>query len=81
MVNSKVAAGFYNKSCSYKFYNIHRNMPALKKRLQHKRFLVNIAKFLRSPVLKNISKRLLLSDIISTRSTKSNVGFSTGSSF
>ena len=33
----------------------------LKKRLQHRCFLVNIAKFLRTPILKNICKRLLLS--------------------
>ena len=32
----------------------------LKKRLQYRYFLVNIAKFLRTPILKNISERLLL---------------------
>ena len=31
----------------------------IKKRLQHKRFLVNIVKFLRTPILKNICERLL----------------------
>ena len=32
----------------------------IKKRLQHRRFPVNIAKFLRRPNLKNICERLLL---------------------
>ena len=32
----------------------------IKKRLQHRCFLVNIAKFLRTPILKNICERLLL---------------------
>ena len=32
----------------------------IKKRLQQRHFLVNIAKFLRTPILKNISKQLLL---------------------
>ena len=32
----------------------------IKKRLQHKCFLVNIAKFLSTPILKNICERLLL---------------------
>ena len=32
----------------------------IKKRLQHRCFAVNIAKFLRTPVLKNVCKRLLL---------------------
>ena len=32
----------------------------IKKRLQQKHFLVNIAKFLRTPILKNICKQLLL---------------------
>ena len=36
--------------CPYKFRNIHRKTPAtiLNKRLQHRCFLVNIAKFLRT---------------------------------
>ena len=33
----------------------------IKKRFQHRSFPVNIAKFLRKPILKNICKRLLLS--------------------
>ena len=32
----------------------------IKKRLQHRCFAVNIAKFLRTPILKNVCKRLLL---------------------
>ena len=32
----------------------------IKKRLQHRCFLVNIGKFLRTPILKNICERLLL---------------------
>ena len=57
-----------------KNYNIHRKTPVLqslfnkvatlqtcnftKKRLQHRCFLMNIATFLRTPILKNISERL-----------------------
>ena len=37
---------------------------------------MNIVKFLRLPVLKNICKRLLLSDVISTRSIWCNLAFS-----
>ena len=63
------------KSCSEKFRNFHRKTPALEslfkscrilglqlywKRLQHRCFPVNIAKFLRTPILKNIYQRLLL---------------------
>ena len=58
---------FYKKSCSLKFRNIHRKTPLLetnfnevafiKKRLQHRCFLVNIAKFLRTS--KYICERLL----------------------
>ena len=64
------------KRCSWKFRNIHRKTPTLeslfnkvaalqacnfiKKRLQHMCFPVNITKFLRTPILKNIRKRLLL---------------------
>ena len=33
---------------------------AVKKRLQHRCFSVNIAKFLRTAILKNISERLFL---------------------
>ena len=44
-------------------WNLKALRPAtlLKKRLQHRCFPVNIAKFLRTPTLKNICKRLLLS--------------------
>ena len=64
------------RSCSLKFRNIHKKTPVLeslfnkvvgreacnfiKKRLQHRCFPMNIAKFLRTPILKNIYKRLLL---------------------
>ena len=62
----------YKKRCSEKFCNIHRKKSLLeslfiatlkacnfiKKRLQHKCFLVNMAKFLWNPVLKNICERL-----------------------
>ena len=36
---------------------------------------MDIVEFLKSPVLKNICEQLLLSDIISTRSIKSNLTF------
>ena len=64
------------KTCSLKFCNIHRKIPTLvtlfnkvagakacdfiEKRLQHRCFPVNIAKFLRAYILKNICQRLLL---------------------
>ena len=35
----------------------------IKKRLQHRFFLVNIAKFLRTPILKNSCERLLLEKV------------------
>ena len=61
----------YKKSCSQKFLNTHRKIPVLeslfnktagliKKRHQHGYFPVNIAKYLRKPMLKNICERLLL---------------------
>ena len=66
---------FYKKSCSETFRNIYRKTPLLesvsntvtgmkacnfvKKRLQHRCFLVNIAKFWRTPILKKICERLL----------------------
>ena len=59
-----------------KFWNVHRKTIVLelhfnevagleacnsiKKRLHHRCFLVNIAKLLRTPILKNICKQLLL---------------------
>ena len=39
----------------------------LKERLQHKFFPVNIAKFLKTPILKNICERLLLLTVIFTQ--------------
>ena len=42
------------KSCRVEAWNI------IKKRLQHKCFPVNILKFLKTPILKNICERLLL---------------------
>ena len=66
---------FYKKSCSYKFRNIHRNhlcwnlflknvaglkaCNLLKKIPQHRCFPLNIAKFLRLPILENICEGLL----------------------
>ena len=50
-----------------KFRNIHRKTLGLEslfnfitKRLRHRYFPVNIAKFLRTPILKNSCERLLL---------------------
>ena len=64
------------KSCSKKFRNIHRKTPVLeslfnkvaelkackfiKKKLQRRCFPVNIAKFLRAPILKNTWEWLFL---------------------
>ena len=57
----------FKKSCSKNFRNIHRKTTVLeslsnfiKKRLQHRCFSVNFAKFLRTPILKNIWEQLLL---------------------
>ena len=43
---------FFNKVAG------HQTRNFIKKRLQHRYFLVNIGKFIRRPILKNISKRL-----------------------
>ena len=67
---------FCEKSCSGKFCNIHRKAPVLeslfhkvvglqvcnfiKQKLQHRCFLCNLAKFVRTSILKNICERLLL---------------------
>ena len=67
---------FCKKRCSKTFCKFHRKTPMLqslfnnvaglqacifiKKRLQHKCFPVNIAIFLRTPILKYICKRLIL---------------------
>ena len=45
---------FFNRVADF------RPATILKKRLEHKCFPVNIAKFLRTPILKNICERLLL---------------------
>ena len=52
---------FYKESCTIKNF-ITCNF--IKKRLQHKCFPVNIARFLRKPNLKNICERLLLHYLI-----------------
>ena len=67
---------FYKKICSQKFPNIHRKTSVLeslfnkvaglqacnfiKKRYQHRCFPVNISKFSRTSILKNICVRLLV---------------------
>ena len=55
---------FYKKKLFLKFCNICRKKPEfslfLIKLFQHRCFPVNIAKFLRTPILKNIFKQLLL---------------------
>ena len=57
---------FYENNCSSKFRNIHRKTPVLeslfKKRLQRRFFSANIAKFIRTPIMKNICERLLLNN-------------------
>ena len=42
----------------------------IKNRLRHKRFPVNFPKFLRTPILQNIYKRLLLSKLETTRNLR-----------
>ena len=47
--------------CRLLFFNkvaCHQACNFIKKRLQHRYFLANIGKFIRRPILKNISKRL-----------------------
>ena len=57
---------FYKKAVLKCFWNIYKKIPVLKslfnfiKKLQHRCFTVNIAKFLRTSILKNICERLLL---------------------
>ena len=55
---------FCEKMCSEKFCKFHRKTPALeslfnKNRLEHGRFPVKFAKFLRTHILKDIYGRLL----------------------
>ena len=57
---------FCKKSCSLKFRNIYRKTPVLDESLFNKValvercFPVNMAIFVRTPILKNICERLLL---------------------
>ena len=54
---------FKNNFKKFRMFVRHCSLNAatlLKKRLQHRFFPVNIAKFLRIPTLKNICERLLL---------------------
>ena len=65
------------KSCLSKFRNIHKKAPVLeslfnkslkacnfsKKRIRHRCFPVNTAKFSRTIILKNICKRLFLENL------------------
>ena len=69
-------ADVFQNRCSFKFGNVRRKTPVLEllfnivpgmedcscitKRFQHKYFLVSIVKILRTPILKDICKRLLL---------------------
>ena len=71
---------FYEKVVLNNFAYIHRETPVLeslfnkvavpkacnfiKKRLQHRCFPVNIAKYLRTPILKNIRQQLLFTVIL-----------------
>ena len=55
------------------FYQSCKFEDFIKKRLQHRRFPVNVAKFSRAPLLKNICKRLLLRLYIIFNRLKANV--------
>ena len=75
-VDSAYRSSHYSDSIKKAVRNIHRKMPLLeslfnkvagllacnfiKKRLQHRCFPVNVAKFLRTDILKNICERLFL---------------------
>ena len=81
---------FNKKRCSLKFRNVYRKTPVLeplfnkvaglkarnffKKRLQRRYFPRTIAKFLRTPILKNICKPLLLAILIPNASTSNDFG-------
>ena len=52
---------FKQKSLQKEVCSLKKAFNIIKKRLQHICFLVNIAKFSKAPILKNICKRLLLS--------------------
>ena len=72
----------YRKSCYWKFRNIHRKTPVLesvfnrlagfktcnflKKRLRHRCFPVDIAKFLKTLILTKICEQLVLSFLLLT---------------
>ena len=49
-----------HQRCSIKKNNVLQACNFIKQRLQHRRFIVNIAKFLKIPFLKIICERLLL---------------------
>ena len=54
---------FTEKHLCWSFFNKSAGLQAcnfIEKRLHHRCFPVNIAKFLRTPILKNVCKRLLL---------------------
>ena len=51
----------FNKAASFQTSNF------IKKRLQHRCFTLNIAKFLRAAILKNIYKRLFLNEEVNLR--------------
>ena len=75
-IQKKTPEVFFKKRCSLKLRNIFRKTPVLgslfnkvvglqdckyiKKRLQHRCFVRNLRKFLRTNFLKNICERLLL---------------------
>ena len=75
----EAARGAPWKKCSLKLRNIYRKLPVLqslfskvghlacsyiKKGLQHRYFLRNLQKFSRTPFLKNIFERMLLSRLL-----------------
>ena len=74
-VRSKAATGVLWQKLFFKTSQYSQENTCAEKRLQHRYFLVNIAEFPRSPVLKYICDWLLISDVISTRLIQSNLAF------
>ena len=74
-VRSKAATGVLWQKLFFKTSQYSQENTCAEKRLQHRYFLVNIAEFPRSPVLKYTCDWLLISDVISTRLIQSNLAF------
>ena len=64
-MSSSVSMSFFSFQMKQLFWGLFL-IKFIKKRLQHRCFPVNFAKFLRTPILRNICERLLL-DVLPKR--------------